>query len=186
MKKFVKMFSNWDNMSIRLSNQIEDHATKAEFAKGDLIQAIGHPIDELIFIERGLVMASIYTDGHKQAKWFKQEDEFVVLVSQALNDRIVRITEVEALEDTVIWSWPGSTVDVWRLCHDEFMDCYRDMLARDLTRLNDQRFGLSSTAAEYYDLLRRQNANLVSRIPDKDLACFMGVSIEELSEAMKK
>lgn len=175
----MKVLKSIRRFSPELQRQLDEHAQCRSLKKGDLIKTIGQDLDELYFIEKGVVRG--YDPESQETLWFKKENEFIpqlqlIVAKMKTNKKL----EIQMLEDGTLWVLPGSLVS--RLVREflEFNFHLTHLVVKEILLVEDNvRLERERDPSLKYDYLRQHAPDLFRRVDPVHLASFIGVTEKE-------
>lgn len=153
--------------------------------KGEFLLKQGQVSRYLFFIERGLVR-SFHQQGNKEVvTWFKTEGH-VVLVYESYYEEAPSMESIEALEDC----------EIYRITHANLQHVYdtypeSNYLGRVLTEKyycmlwKVFHYTKLTSATERYQYFIEHFPQWVNRVPEKDIAAFLGVTPSHFSRSKR-
>lgn len=153
-------------------------------AGGYLLRA-GEVCRELAFLESGLLRYFVLHDGEEINKFFTVAPYFFTS-QQSFNNRTPARENIRALEDSVVWS--VSYADNERLLQSPGWAAFGRAIIREVQFFTEEILTdlQTNTAADRYWRMLREEADLVARLPQKDLASLLGIAPQSLSRIRKK
>ena len=159
---------------------------KEELGKGDYFIKMGRPALKLGFIETGLIRIYAASQEKEVTQWISTPGYFITELSSFIFQQPSRLN-LQALDDTVIWSITKE--DHQQLCkdHAEWNDVDKKFIAKCFVILEDRIFShLYMTAEERFKQLMDFNPELFNQVPLQYLASMLGMTPETLSRMRKK
>lgn len=168
-----------------LSDQLKDRLNsilkKDTFKKKTILLKEGQVCNHIYFIEEGLVRVYYLKDGVEICSGLLCEDGVLISVKSFFN-QVPSDEYIQVLED----------LTAYYISHRELEDLYRDfpefnLIARKLITAyyvqSEQRNYLLRrlTAQEKIQYFWNHFGHLVARVPRKDIASYLGVTLETLS-----
>jgi len=176
MEQYMKVLKSINRMHRELETHIREHVQPIVFPKHHLIQQEKTRCGHIYFIEKGVVKMfdSLGTIA------FLKENEFIL---GHINDSSPfgphnEDPGIEALEEITAWDFTPEMITSTGKLFLEFNRHIGDMFLRGMIKfdkLNRQRGG-ADQAANLLDFLRQESPDLLTRLPPKEIALFLGVS----------
>lgn len=160
---------------------------RKSFAKKDLLSDDDTSIDEVYFIERGILRVKIIDlEGREHTTHFAIENQFIADYNAFLTRQKSRY-QLEALEDTRVIVLPRAAIE-WGYEHlregqklgrriAEYYFIYLDNRIQQLYTLSP---------IERYDLMSEIFPNIHNRVPQHMIASYLGITPIHLSRLKKK
>lgn len=186
MENLIRYF----NSKIELSNQelefLLEHAEVKSFSKNSLLLREGEISRAFYFIERGCVRLFYLSDHEEKTAYFYFENMFVSSY-ESFTKQIPAKHNLVTVEDSTLVIFDAETVfkflnfspkfeSLARIVMEEELSIYQNIISSFITQNAEQR---------YLNLLRDQ-PQLIKRIPQHQIATFLGVSPETLSRIRKR
>ena len=158
------------------------HLRHKEVPKKELLLRAGHICQNIYFIERGLLRCYYYKNEAEISSWFMLEGDVVVSVESFFYQK-VSYESIQALEDS----------SLYYISYKELQDIYRrfpefNYVARVMTEkyycLSEQRLYSirMMRASERYEYMIQHHPMLLSRVPAKYVASYLGITPEMFSK----
>jgi CRP-like cAMP-binding protein len=158
------------------------HFRQHELKKRSVWQRAGEPATQLGFVVRG-VFRLYYTrrDGKEVNKSFVAEDDFLASI-HSLIEKVPSRLAIESLTDSTVLSAPYDAIAAFYE-RDMFWQRLGRLLAERLVvkKLEREAALLMDTAAVRYDTFLREHAAIERRVPDHQIARYLGITPEALS-----
>tara|TARA_R110002050_G_scaffold263065_1_gene403454 strand:+ start:13951 stop:14523 length:573 start_codon:yes stop_codon:yes gene_type:complete len=171
---------DWDLFSSKLFKQ--------EFAKRSEFVQVGQIENHISFIEKGIVRLFIPKDNEEKeiTFGFSFAGEFISAYDSFLT-QTPSLYQLEPLTDCVIWSITYSDLqDVYQ--HTQIGNLIGRLSSERLYLIKSARMQslLNETAEERYVNLKKERPKLLSEIPLKYIASYIGVTPQALSRIRKR
>ena len=169
------------------SDELLEHLTTAfeyrEVKKGDHLLKAGQVCRHMFFIQQGLVRCYYYRDGREICSWFQTEGNMVISY-ESFYEQTPSNEYIVALEDC----------EIFRISHQQLQYVYRtyvesNVYRAELTELyyrtvwkcfNNTRL---TSANERYQFFIENFPQWVNRVPEKDIAAFLGITPSHYSRS---
>ena len=172
-----------DSEWARLNQQLSYH----ELGAGAYFVRAGEPSSAVGFVVSGL-LRKLYQmqDGREFIKDFSFESCLVTAYSALLTDSPSHLS-IQAIEPTILIIIPYREVVGWYSLHPVWQELGRK-IAEGLFIEREQREWqlLTSSARERYEIFIAQYPELVPRVPQYDIASYLGISPVSLSRLVGK
>ena len=168
-------------LSEALKERIVSILKSKTFKKKAYLLQIGQVSNHIYFIQKGLIRICYLKDGVEVCSALLSEGQFPISVNSFFN-RQVSYEFMQALEETI----------VYYIHYDDLEKIYKDFIEFNVIgRLLITQYYILSEERNY--LLRKQKAqekfvffqrhfgHLASRVPRKDIASYLGITLETLS-----
>jgi hypothetical protein len=167
MERYLIVLKSYKRMPIELEQILRANIHPTTVRKHEMIQPVGTVSDHIYFIEKGLFRMFYPWDGKQNTFRFKKEDQFIISLKQRMPD----VIGIEALEDSILWCFPGSLVHELRSKFHQFAFQYSVMLYKDRSYPEDAVTRPDRGALNYYTLCKLF-PDLLSRVPIPYLASY--------------
>lgn len=163
------------------------HCRRIEVKRGDFLLRQGMTCHHAFFVEHGLLKEYAVDDrGRTNILLFAPENWFLCNV-ETLFFHSPSNFFIEAVEDTSVLLIDADTLELLRHTYPAFADFQQQLLhahVRDMERRVSQLMGVSAEE-RYIDFLKRQT-KLAARLPQTEIASYLGVAPESLSRIRKE
>lgn len=179
------------NHGIRLTEEEQqfflDHYERIELKKNDYVIKINERENYLYFIEKGILRYWLLDKkGRDITFWFSREGEFANSYS-SLKYNEPSVFNIQALCNTTIWRLKSSdlnylyqkSLNINKIARIVLEDAFTRKINREICLLKQ------SPAERYKDLLYREK-DLMSQIPLKYIASYLGITPQTLSRIRKQ
>lgn len=137
------------------------------------------------FIDSGsFEMSLISGNGDSKTVWFFLDEIFrmVSAMDSLFLDEPTKY-EITALEDSKVTKFSYSTLKIWQERYPKINEFCKNDLLNDIMQSNEIRNHMvSHTPSEFIEYLKNKYPFLLERIPDKNIAYFMGITPEWFSK----
>jgi len=183
--KIVDYFSKISPLSIGEAEAIKSSSVIKEFKKGTVLLRAGQISDDTYFVLIGLVRQYHLSDGEEMTTAFFVEDDWVISLN-AENPQPAIFYWVCEEDCTLLIGNNASANDLFakfprlesiarRVLENTFLDYQRKVTAY-----------FAATPEQRYLRLQESNSSLIQRVPQYQLASYLGVKPESLSRIRKR
>ncbi len=154
---------------------------KEDYKKKTQLLIEGYSVNDLFYVEKGLVRVYYLKDGKEITDWFGTGDTYLTSILGFYQNK--KSTQyIETIEDSVIYTIKKSEIERFCKNNPEIEREYRQIITNHLIRLQQRITALQFySASERYQLLLRKNPYVVKRASRTDIASYLGISLETLS-----
>jgi len=180
MKKFT-------DLSEDQLQEIVDQIPVVSFNKGEILLHQGEIPTKCFFVLKGCVRQyAVDEDGKESTSNFFTEEQSVTIFNQHLEDKSSKYSLI-CLEDCVLVIGDLETEQDMYDSHPFLVEITRSMIEADMGTLHDDfaKF-MSSTPEERYIALKEKRPGLVDRVPQHQLASYLGITPESLSRIKRR
>lgn len=184
LKNYMKQYTQMDEDSMQA---VLDDILVEDYKKGHLLVNQGAITDKCYFVLKGLVRQyGIDMDGIEVTYNFYSEEDAIVLFNQA-NLGLPSLYTLECVEDCVLVVGDVESEETAYEKHDQLQDTTMKMVQAMMGNLQDyhHRFMSSSPEQRYLTLLE-ERPDLVDRVPQHQLASYLGIKPESLSRIKRR
>lgn len=164
---------------------VKDRLIRREISKGEVLLPTGKVCRHVWFLESGLMRYAVDRDGVNVSKFFTVAP-YCFTSQRSFNTRTPARESIEALEDGVLWqlsktdidgllNLPGWAAFVRALTQE--VQFFTEEILEDLQ---------NKTAEDRYRAMLRSGDLLLSRVPLKHLASYLGIAPQSLSRIRKR
>lgn len=171
--------SEWKSFSLQLK--------KKEFKAKTLLIKEGSIANNLYFIESGLLRTYHFLDGKEITTYFACDKQFISVFSSFIN-QTSSFEILETIEDS----------NVYELSYNTLIELYKkssnfEKLGRILAEKNylcalERTLTMQTKTAKkkYLDFIKNYDKKIVHRVPQHQIASFLGIAPESLSRVRKE
>jgi len=184
VNEFVKYLSKHTS-SDELINNIVENIVIQEYRKGDLLLREGDKVTKCYLILKGCIRSFVMKDGEEKTIEFYTEEQSVS--PPGFGKSIPSELFLECIEDTVVAiGTPEQEVEMFGK-YPELESSSRKM-AEEMMENHQSSFAdyKVSSAEERYLKLLKERPELIQRVPQYQLASYLGVQPESLSRIRKR
>lgn len=152
------------------------------FKKKEYILREGQMCNNMSFIMKGLVrIYYIGNDGEELCSGLLSERDLPVSVESFFN-RVPSSEFIQAIEETTLVYITYDELESLYREHVDFKDVGRNLITAHYVQSERRNMSLRKfTAKEKYEWFQEQLGHLASRVPRKDIASYLGMTLETLS-----
>ena len=185
LNEFVKYLSKNSSMSDELINIIVESAVIQNFKKGTLLLKEGDRANECYLILKGCIRSYVMKDGEEKTIEFYTEEQYVSPPN--FGKTIPSELYLECIEDTVaVIGTPESEVEMFGKYPElvsSSLIMAEETMANYYSSFTDFK---TASAEERYLKLQKERPDLIQRVPQYQLASYLGVQPESLSRIRKR
>jgi CRP-like cAMP-binding protein len=181
----VRYLSKYIELTDELEKVLSENLLVREYPKGAVLLKEGEICNECFFILKGLIRSYYIKEYEEVTADFYMEEQ--VVSPSCYGSNIPSDLFLECLEDTVAFvGTPQMESDMYlnypqlesmsRVMGEKIMSSYRDSF--DV-------FKMSSPEERYLNLIKN-NSDLIQRVPQYQIASFLGIKPESLSRIRKR
>lgn len=184
-QELIKSLSKYVDITKELEEAINESAFIKTFRSGTILLKAGELSNECFFILKGCIRCYYFKDGDERTSEFYTEDQAVTLSCygkktpsdyylQCMEDTIACVGTPE-LEEKMLEKYPVLE-KMGRIIADAMMTQYQDTLSE---------FKTSSPEERYINLLKNR-PDLIQRVPQHQIASYLGIKPESLSRIRRR
>ncbi len=176
MERYMMLLKSFKRMPLELEQIIRETVKPLAVRKHEVIQPIGTVTDYIYFVEKGLFHVFDEKDGKQVTLRFKTEDEFILSLKELFPNEEKDGVGIEALEDGMLWLFPGSLVSDLKDKYLQFGIQYRTILTKDWISVDQAMHCSHPKGGENnYHRLQTHSPELLERVPISYLANFTNI-----------
>lgn len=184
LRKYLMQYTNMNEQemdSVLSLIPIETHK------KGTILLSQGEVPEKCFFILSGCVRQYVVNEAGKETTFnFYTEEQAVTVYNQHKPDRTSDYTLV-CQEDCILVVGDLSKEQSMYEAYPELVAMTRHMMAQDFGAIQEEfMLFMSSTPEERYSLLLQKRPDLIERVPQHQLASYLGITPESLSRIKKR
>jgi CRP-like cAMP-binding protein len=177
----LRFLESYGQLSDGLKVRIKSILKRETFRKKAFLLREGQMCNNICFIEKGLVRIYYVKDGLEHCSGLLCEGGMAVSVNSFYN-RAISDEFIQAIEDSVVLYITFAELEQLYEDFFEFNKVGRKLITQYYGMSEVRNFILrKNTAAEKYELFQKHFGDLVGRVPRKDIASFLGLTLETLS-----
>jgi CRP/FNR family transcriptional regulator, anaerobic regulatory protein len=173
MERYMMLLKSYKRMTPELEQTLRENVHPLIVRKHDIIQPVGTVADQLYFVEKGLIHLYLDSKGKQVTLRFKTEDQFIISLKQLFPDEKAHGTGIEALEDSILWTFPGHLVSSLKEKFDRFRFQFGIIIMKDWVSIEEAgRCSHRPAGSHNYDQLCKYSPELLDRVPISYLANY--------------
>lgn len=186
-RDFIKIVVNVDPaLSPEAVQAIADAVQVHRFPKNTMIVSINEVNDRLFFIHSGLAYGFYKIDQREVTSWFVKENDFIYIPDSFLDQKPSK-EAIETLEDSVVISL---AYDKLAFIYDTFPVANKigRILTEGYLKIFDKRvrsLRMQSAETRFKNFIENY-PGMYSRLPQKIIASYLGISPETASRILKR
>jgi hypothetical protein len=176
MERYMLLLKSYKRMPLELEQILRENVQPLTVRKHDIIQPVGTVSDYLYFVEKGLFHIFLEKDGKQLTLRFKTEDEFIISLKELFPHEKEQGDGIEALEDGLLWLFPGSLVSDLKSKYHQFGNQYGTIITKDWISIEEAgRCSRGTGGSDNYDRLCESSPELLDRVPIPYLANYTNI-----------
>lgn len=182
--EYLKQYTDMDDDTLK---EIVQNIPIKKFNKGDTLLHQGDKAEYCIYVISGcLRQYRIDEDGNEITSEFYTEEEWINVFNNSIKDNVSKYS-LSCLEDCVLIYSHNTNKDEMFEKFSDLKDMTNLMLGEKIGEINENIFTYTSMSPEerYRNLLEKR-PGLVNRVPQHQLASYLGVKPESLSRIKKR
>lgn len=150
------------------------------------LQEVGKVCNSIYFVEKGIARTYYYKDGKDITYWIVAENDFLgAMGSFFMREPSNKL--VETIEPCVLWKFEYHKLEALFAVNQEIERTARLFANYGIGLLEKRADSLHfNTAKERYDLLVKEQPEVLKRVPLGMIASFLGITQETLSRIRKQ
>ncbi|WBX72998.1 Crp/Fnr family transcriptional regulator [Tenacibaculum pacificus] len=171
--------SEWENFSKHLKRQ--EHKAKTILIEEE------NPAETLYFIESGLFRTYKNLDEKDITTYFACDNQFITVFNSFIN-QTPSSEKLEVLEDSIVYEISSHSLAQLYKKSSKFEKFGRILAERNHLCALERTLTMQTKSAKkrYLDFLKNYNKKIVSRVPQYQIASFLGIASESLSRIRKE
>ncbi len=171
--------SEWRNFSAKLKRK--------EFKAKTQIAREGYIANSLYFIETGLLRTYYLLDGKEINTYFACDKQFISSFSSFIS-QTPSFEILEVIEDSIVYELPYHTLTKLYIESRKFEKLGRILAEKNYLCVLDRTFTMQTKTAKqkYLDFIKTYDKKITQRVPQHQIASFLGIAPESLSRVRKE
>ena len=164
-----------------------DKLKRKEFkAKTQLVRE-GSIANSLYFIETGLLRTYHLLDGKEINTYFACDKQFIAAFSSFISQK-PSFEILEVIEDSIVYELPYNILNELYIASRKFEKLGRILAEKNYLCVLDRTFTMQTKTAKqkYLDFLQTYDKKIIQRVPQHQIASFLGIAPESLSRVRKE
>ena len=164
-----------------------DKLNKKKFKAKTSIISEGNIAHNLYFIESGLLRTYHLYDGKEINTYFACDKQFISSFSSFIS-RTASFETLEAIEDSIVYELPYNTLTKLYTTSRKFEKLGRILAERNYLCVLDRTYAMQTKTAKqkYLDFIKTYEKKIIQRVPQHQIASFLGIAPESLSRVRKE
>lgn len=181
MQKLIDTFNTFGKISDENIQRIMEAIMRKEYSAKTILQDADKISSKIYFVEKGIARTFYYKDGKDVTFWIALEGDFIGSMSSFFM-REPSIKMIETLEDCVLWEFEYQKLEKLFSSNSELEKLGRLFSNYGLSLMEKRFDNLHfNTAKERYQILVKQDSEIIQRISLGIIASYLGVTQETLS-----
>lgn len=184
--KLLEFISKIPSLSEEEGKQIAENITVREYPKGTVLLKEGQKNTECYFVLKGCVRQYFFADGEEKTTSFFTEEQAVVSVTSYMGQTLSN-HYLSCVEDSILIVGDfNAGVEMYQK-FPKLESITRMMMEQDYGKIQDSltSFITSSPEERYLNLLKTR-PELLQRVPQHQIASYLGMKPESLSRIRKR
>lgn len=186
IERLIERFERHEILTEEEKNELRNRATIEKFSKGEMVLEEGEVSKAFYFMLSGCVRLFYVTEGEDRTAFFYTQEQFVTAF-ESYKHQIPTNQNFECLEDTEVVCITRTVAKDILTQYPKFEFLARGMIEEELILYHDMvsSFVTLSPEQRYVKLLEKNN-ELFQRIPQRQIATYLGIKPESLSRIKKR
>lgn len=181
MEMVQQFVCSFNQLSQEEAKEIAGHLDVRIYPKGTILVREGEVSNQCYFVIKGCLRQYLLTEGEEHTVQFFIENEAAVLFS-SYTQQLASKHFLVCAEDVVLLVGNPEKENSMFAAYPKLLDITRSMLESDFGKVQDDAaWYRSSTPEERYLRLLNDRPGLIQRVPQHQLASYLGVTPESLS-----
>lgn len=165
--------------------KIESCLSKRIYQRGDMLLSAGKICRKLYFLEEGFLRFFVLNDGKDITKYFTKPP-YCFTSQRSFTQNIPADDNIEAVQDSIVWEMSKEDAfELLKMFHwSEFVRKLTQEVQFYTEQILEEFQGM--TAEERYCKMVEENDSILTNVPLKDIASYLGIAPQSLSRIRKK
>lgn len=182
----IKYFSNYFPLNSKECDELKSRFTERKVKRRQFILQQGDVCSHFTFVVSGcLKMYAADKDGKEHNIEFAVENDWIIDLSSFYSEKSSQLY-IEAIEPTIVLQIKHDDLLHLYTSYHKFDRNFRIIIEKKYIELQNRVLqNISSTAEERYEFFLKQYPNLSNRLPNTQIASYLGITPEFLSTIRK-
>jgi CRP-like cAMP-binding protein len=182
----IKYFSNYFPLNSKECGELTSRFTERKVKRRQFILQQGDVCSHFTFVVSGcLKMYAADKDGKEHNIEFSVENDWIIDLSSFYSEKSSQLY-IEAIEPTIVLQIKHDDLLHLYISYHKFDRNFRIIIEKKYIELQNRVLqNISSTAEERYEFFLKQYPNLSNRLPNTQIASYLGITPEFLSTIRK-
>jgi CRP-like cAMP-binding protein len=181
VKNFIELLNNYAPLNKDCIEDLTNEITEIHLLKDEHLEDNNKHPDSFYFIVEGIVRVYYLKEGKDVTDWFASKNKFIGPILNIYGDKPIR-QYVQVLENTKLLVIKNNALERLYKKHHSFERIGRLIVTQNLIQLNERVIALQFySAKEKYELLLKQNPEIIKRVALTHIASYLGITLETLS-----
>lgn len=182
----IKYFSNYFPLNSKECDELMSRFTERKVKRRQFILQQGDVCSHFTFVVSGcLKMYAADKNGKEHNIEFSAENDWIIDLSSFYSEKPSQLY-IEAIEPTIVLQIKHDDLLNLYINHHKFDRNFRIIIEKKYIELQNRVLqNISSTAEERYGFFLKQYPNLSNRLPNTQIASYLGITPEFLSTIRK-
>ena len=167
--------------------KFSNHLKRQEYKAKTLLIEEGKTADTLYFIEAGLLRTYQYLDEKEITTYFACDNQFITIFNSFINQ--TPSSEIlEVIEDSIVYEISSHSLIKLYKESSKFEKFGRILAEKNHLCALERTLTMQTKSAKkrYLDFLENYDKKIISRVPQHQIASFLGIASESLSRVRKE
>ena len=171
--------SEWENFCINLKRK--------EFKAKTILINEGNIAKNIYFIESGLLRTYHLQDGKEINTYFACDNQFISTFSSFIS-QTASFEIMETIEDSIVYELSYQSLTTLYVESSKFEKLGRLLAEKNYLCVLDRTLTMQTKTAKqkYLDFIKNYNQKIIRRVPQHQIASFLGIAPESLSRVRKE
>ncbi|NUY81731.1 Crp/Fnr family transcriptional regulator [Flavobacterium sp. MAH-1] len=185
MESFINYLQS-HNLSAHSIDSLVSSANPEAFKKGEFVLRQGEVCRHKVFVEKGLLRTfGLTTDGNEHILQFSPENTWTLDV-ESYDRQIPALYNISAIEKTDVLIWERNDFERLRSELPELQSLSQQLISRNIYNSRHRLLtALGETPEQKYENFVHTSGDLLSRLPLRMIASFLGISLKTLTRIRK-
>lgn len=181
----IAFLSKYVDISKELESAILKHSKIKQFSKKSIVLKEGQIARECFFVLKGCMKKYFLKDGEEKITAFYTEGN--VITPSSYTNKLPSKYFISTLENTIVLHGdPASEEEIYKE-HPQLESLTRVLVEKIMVNKNDEfDYWVSNSPEERYQLLIKNRPELIQRVPQYQIANYLGIKPESLSRIRKR
>ncbi|MEX6627198.1 Crp/Fnr family transcriptional regulator [Tenacibaculum salmonis] len=187
MKKIYQILKEEIGLTKNECDNFSSKLKRTKIKAKTVIVKEGSVAHNLYFIESGLLRTYHLQDGKEINTYFACDEQIIAVFSSFIRQK-ASFETLETIEDSIVYELSYQTMTTLYKTSINFEKLGRILAEKNYLCVLDRTYSMQTKTAKqkYLDFIKNYNKKITQRVPQHQIASFLGIAPESLSRVRKE